>query len=153
LPEIESCYRIEEKEMPLVISHHLGDMIFETKIGKHKIINDVPPTPEWGGKDRHPTPPDYFIASLSSCIAAFVIQYCTQARLDASGMSVEITYEKATQPSHMKDIAVTINLPEVNLGGRLEAIKRVCRRCTVHETISKMGAVAINVIDKSGTKL
>jgi putative redox protein len=139
--------------MPSVTSHHLGDMIFETKIGKYKIINDVPPTPEWGGKDRHPTPPDYFIASLSSCIAAFVIQYCTQARLDASGMSVEITYEKATQPSHMKDIAVTINLPEVELGKRLEAIKRVSRHCTVHETISKMGAVAINVRDKSAKML
>jgi putative redox protein len=139
--------------MPSAISQHLGDMIFETTIGKHKIINDVPPTPEWGGKDRYPTPPDYFIASLSSCIAAFVVQYCAQARLDASGMSVEIMYEKATQPSHMKDIALTINLPEVNLGERVEAIKRVSRHCTVHETISKMGTVVINIRDKSGTKL
>jgi hypothetical protein len=51
----------------------------------------------------------------------------------------------------MKDIAVTINLPRVDLGQRMDAIERVSRHCTVHETISTMGAVAINVRDKSGT--
>jgi putative redox protein len=139
--------------MPSITSQHVGDMIFETTIGNHKIKNDVPPTPEWGGKDRHPTPPDYFIASLSSCIAAFVVQYCDQAGLDASGMLVEVTYEKGTQPSHMKDIVVNIDLPSIELGGRVEAIKRVARHCTVHETISKMGTPAINVKDKSGIDL
>jgi hypothetical protein len=46
------------------------------------------PTPEWGGKGRHPTPPDYFVASLSSCIAAFVQQYCAQSKIDATGNQV-----------------------------------------------------------------
>jgi uncharacterized OsmC-like protein len=137
--------------MPSVISQHLGDMVFETQVGKHKIINDVPATPEWGGKDRYPTPPDYFISSLSSCIGAFVVQYCDQVGLDASGMQVEVSYEKATQPSHMKDIAVNVDLPEVDLGQRADAIKRVIHHCTVHQTISKMDNLAINIADKSGT--
>jgi uncharacterized OsmC-like protein len=125
-------------------------MIFETQVGKHRILNDVPTTPEWGGQDRHPTPPDYFVASLSSCIGAFVVQYCQQAGLNASGMSVEVSYEKAAQPSHLKDLAVVINLPEVELRERLEAIKRVSQRCTVHETIARMGPLAIDVRDKLG---
>jgi putative redox protein len=136
--------------MPTVTSQHIGDMIFETSIGNHKIVSDVPTSPEWGGKDRHPTPPDYFVASLSSCIAAFVVQYCRQAGLDASGTLVEILYEKATQPSHLKDIVVNISMPQVSLGERIEAIRRVSAHCTVHETISRMGTVTINVKDKSG---
>jgi len=137
--------------MPSVVSQHLGDMVFETTIGKHKIINDVPATPEWGGGDRHPTPPDFFIASLSSCIAAFVVQYCGQAGLDASGISVEVTYEKGTQPAHLKDMVANINLPAVELGERAEAIKRVSLHCTVHETIARMGTLAVNVNDKAAT--
>jgi uncharacterized OsmC-like protein len=100
-------------------------MVFETNVGEHKILNDVPPTPDWGGKGRHPTPPDYFVASLSSCIAAFVVQYCNQVGLDWSDMSVEISYEKATDPAHLRDLAVNINLPNAEIGARAEASKRV----------------------------
>lgn len=137
--------------MPSITSQHLGDMVFETAIGNYKILNDVPATAEWGGKNRHPTPPEYFIASLSSCIAAFVMQYCNHSELDASGMSVEISYEKAAQPSHLKNIVVNINLPGIELGERVEAIKRVSRHCTIHETISKLGTetLEINVKDKT----
>jgi uncharacterized OsmC-like protein len=125
-------------------------MIFETQVGKHKIINDVPATPEWGGQDRYPTPPDYFMTSLSSCIGAFVVQYCNQVDLNARGMMVEVAYEKATKPPHMKEIVVNIDLPEVELGERAEVIKRVSHQCTVHQTISRMGSLVINVTDRSG---
>lgn len=135
--------------MPAIISKHMGDMLFTTRVGQHEIINDVPLTPDWGGKDRYPTPPDYFVASIASCIAAFVVQYCTQVGLDASDLAVELSYEKETKPAHFRDLAVTITLPNAKLGSRLEAIKRVASHCTVHETISRMGDLAITVVDKS----
>lgn len=136
--------------MPSVKSQHVGDMIFETQVGNHSILNDVPPTPEWGGKGRHPTPPDYFVASRSSSIAAFVQQYCAQTGVDASGMFVEIHYEKGTNPAHPKELIVDSHLPSADVGARAEAIKRVSGHCTVHETISKMQALSINVHDKTG---
>lgn len=135
--------------MPSVKSHHLGDMVFATQVGNHKILNDVPLTPDWGGKDRHPTPPDYFIASISSCVAAFVVQYCHQVGFDAADMIVETSFEKATNPAHMHSIAINVTLPNADVGERREAIKRVCRHCTVHETISRMGEVNITVVDKT----
>jgi uncharacterized OsmC-like protein len=122
-------------------------MVFETQVGTHKILNDVPPTPDWGGKNRHPTPPDYFIASISSCIAAFVVQYCDQIKLDSSGLVVEVTFEKEAKPAHLRDIAVKITLPNLDLGARIEAIKRVSQHCTVHETIARMGEVKVTVLD------
>ena len=135
--------------MPSVKSQHVGDMVFETQVGDHKIMNDVPPTPEWGGKGRYPTPPDYFVASLSSCIAAFVAQYCNQSGIDADGMWVDIEYEKVSQPAHLKELIVNIHLPNADVGSRLEAIKRVAGHCTVHETICKMEGLPIEVYDRS----
>jgi uncharacterized OsmC-like protein len=137
--------------MASVTSKHLGDMVFETQVGEHKILNDVPPTPDWGGKGRYPTPPDYFVASLSSCIAAFVVQYANQAGIDTADMSVEIDYEKATKPAHLKDLAVKINLPKADVGNRLAALKRVSGQCTVHETICKMEGLPIEVRDRNAT--
>lgn len=135
--------------MPSVISRHLGDRVFETEVGSHKILNDVVPTPEWGGKDRHPTPPDYFVASISSCIAAFVVQYCDRSGIDSSGLTVGLAYEKATNPAHLTALAVTVNLPNGEVGDRLEALKRVAQSCTVHETIARLGdGLAIEIRDR-----
>ena len=136
--------------MPSVKSRHVDDMVFETQVGNHTILNDVPPTPAWGGKGRHPTPPDYFVASLSSCIAAFVQQYCAQAGIDANGMFVEIHYEKATDPAHLNELLVDVHLPHADVGARAEAITRVSGHCTVHETICKMQGLPINVHDRTG---
>ena len=136
--------------MPSVKSQHVGDMVFETQVGDHKILNDVPPTLDWGGDGRYPTPPDYFVASLSSCIAAFVQQYCARSRIDATGMHVEIHYEKGTDPAHMKELMVDVCLPNADVGARAEAIKRVSNSCTVHETICKMQGLPISVHDQTG---
>jgi hypothetical protein len=64
-------------------------------------------------------------------------------------MSVEIHYEKGTDPAHLKELLVNVSLPNADLGGRAEAIKRVSGHCTVHETICKMQGLPVNVHDKT----
>ncbi|MBK1700745.1 OsmC family protein [Thiococcus pfennigii] len=136
--------------MPTIKTHHTGDMVFETEVGQHRILNDVMPTPEWGGKGRHPTPPDYFVASISSCVAAFVVQYCNRAGLDSSGMTIELSFEKGEKPAHLKDFVVDIHLPNAEVGERMAALKRAAEACTIHETIARMGeGLAIRVTDKT----
>lgn len=138
--------------MPSVVTRHNGDMVFETQVGEHKILNDVMPTPEWGGKGRHPTPPDYFVTSLSSCIAAFVVQYCQRAGIDSRDMSVEVAFEKGEKPAHMKDFVARIALPHGTVGERMEALKRAAEYCTVHETITRMTeGLAIEVRDATSS--
>jgi len=53
-------------------------------------------------------------------------------------MFVEIHYEKATNPAHLKELMVDVHLPKADVGARAAAIKRVSGHCTVHETICKM---------------
>jgi uncharacterized OsmC-like protein len=80
-----------------------------------------------------------------------VVQYANQAGIDTADMSVEIDYEKATKPAHLKDLAVKINLPKADVGNRLAALKRVSGQCTVHETICKMEGLPIEVRDRNAT--
>ncbi len=135
--------------MGKITSYHKGDMLFETKAGNHTILNDVPLTPAWGGKDRAPTPPEYFIVSLSSCIAAFVVQYGEKSEMNTQDISVDVTFDKGDKPAHLKNINIVINLPHADVKKRKEAIKRVCKHCTVHETIIRLEHVEISVVDKS----
>ncbi|RKZ37282.1 MAG: hypothetical protein DRQ49_16470 [Gammaproteobacteria bacterium] len=135
--------------MPKITSYHKGDMLFETKAGNHTILSDVPPSPEWGGKDRAPTPPEYFIVSLSSCIAAFIVQYADKVGINTQDMSVDVNFDKENKPAHLKNISVVINLPHAELKGREKAIQRVCEQCTVHETISRLEHIDVSVKDKN----
>jgi uncharacterized OsmC-like protein len=56
--------------MPAITTTYQGDMAFETVLGRHRLLIDVPAA--MGGQDRGPTPPELFVASLGSCVAAFV---------------------------------------------------------------------------------
>ena len=138
--------------MGTVTSSYKGDMLFETQSGNHTILNDVPATPEWGGSDRAPTPPEYLMMSLSSCIAAFLVKYCKQTDINTEGMSVEVDFEKSDQPVHLKNIKVLINLPNAEIGKHEKALKRVCEHCVVHETLTHIDHIDIS-LEVLGTRL
>jgi uncharacterized OsmC-like protein len=124
--------------MATITTSYKGDMLFETEIGKHKILVDVPEA--MGGKDRGPMPPQFFVASLGSCVAALVADYCNRVGLDADGMTVDVSFEKVADPTRLVDLKVTINLPNADISGREKALRRVAEHCPVHETICCMSA-------------
>ena len=132
--------------MEKITTYYQGDMLFESAIGKHKLTIDVPPP--MGGTDRGPLPPDLFVASLGSCIGAFVAQYCRNNNIDESGMTVDMTYEKATEPTRLINLKATVRLPNGDCGKRIKAIERVAHHCPVHETINTMGELQIDILGK-----
>lgn len=134
--------------MATIRTHHKGDMLFETKLGRHMLQVDVPP--DMGGSDRGPTPPEVFVASLGACVAALVANYCNKAKLSTEGLTVDITYDKASDPTRLVDMRVRIDLPNADVSGREEAIKRVADRCPVHQTICTLEGVDIEVSGASG---
>jgi len=80
-----------------IVTYYKGDMLFESHMGDHLLTIDVPA--DMGGEDRGPTPPQLFVASLGSCIAAFVAEYCYQHGIDNTGLTVEMSFEKASNPT------------------------------------------------------
>jgi uncharacterized OsmC-like protein len=129
--------------MAKISTSYKGDMLFETQLGRHNVIIDVPPG--MGGADRGPTPPEFFVASLGSCVAALVANYCNNSGLDASDLSVDVTFDKVEDPARLSNVQVLINLPNAELNGRQAAILRVAERCPVHETICSMDSVEISL--------
>jgi putative redox protein len=129
-----------------ITTYYKGDMLFESKLGTHSLLIDVPPG--MGGKDRAPTPPEIFIASLGSCVGAFVASYCTRSGIDAHDMTVDVTFDKADDPTRLVNLRVTINLPHGECAAREQAILRVAEHCPVHETISTLKGIQIEVLDR-----
>lgn len=137
--------------MAKITTSYKGNMLFESQIGKHRLTIDVPTS--MGGSDRGPTPPDIFVASLGSCIGAFVAQYCESHNIDTEGMTVDMTYEKAEDPTKLVNLKATINLPKGDCKQRIVAIRRVAEHCPVHETIATMQGLDIEILGKDQCKM
>jgi uncharacterized OsmC-like protein len=119
-------------------------MLFESRMGKHKVTIDVPA--DMGGDDRGPIPPQLFIASLGSCIGAFVAQYCEKNGINDEGMEVDITFDKAADPTRLVNLKAQVRLPKGECGKRVKAIERVAEFCPVHSTIRTMENLEIEIL-------
>jgi uncharacterized OsmC-like protein len=120
-----------------------GDMLFEVKSGNQTLTVDVPAA--MGGKDRGMTPTDLFAASLAACISVLVVAYCRDTRIDATGMSVELTYDKLDQPSRLGHFKAAIRIPAGGWEPRREGVLRAAERCPVHETIRHHEGLEVTV--------
>ena len=76
-------------------------------------------------------------------------QYCNRTGINAEGMTVDVTFDKADDPTRLTNIKATVRLPHGNCGARKEAIKRVAEHCPVHETITTMDNIEIVLCDES----
>ncbi|MDA8216664.1 MAG: OsmC family protein [Dehalococcoidales bacterium] len=130
--------------MPTITTNYKGDMLFETTIGRHKMTIDVPSS--MGGKDRGPVPPEVFVASLGSCIGAFIAEYCKNTGINSEGLSVDLTFDKADDPTRLVNLKATVNLPKGDCSKRVTALERVARHCPVHETISTMQGLDVTIL-------
>lgn len=133
--------------MGKISTYYKGDMLFETEMGSHRLTIDVPP--DMGGGNRGPTPPELLIASLGSCVGAFVANYCAKSGVDATDLRVDVDFDKADNPTRLVNVSVTVYLPHAECKNRRQAMQRVAEHCPVHETIVTMGDVEMRIIDKT----
>lgn len=129
--------------MGKITTYYKGDMLFESKLGNHNIVIDVPYM--MGGEDRGPTPPQLFVASLGSCVGAFVANYCERQGIDTRDMTVEISFDKVDNPTRLANLKIAVNLPHGECQNRDKAILRVAEHCPVHETISTLNKIEFKI--------
>ena len=131
--------------MPTISTSYKGNMLFESEMRGHRLAIDVPA--KMGGEDRGPTPPELFIASLGSCVAALVADYCERKDLDASGMSVDVSFGTDVNPTRLVDLRVRIHLPHATWDEKQEVIlERVAKHCPVHETLRTLQEVSFDIV-------
>ena len=121
--------------MAKVAIKHKGDLLLEAQVGNHTLGIDVPASV--GGKDRGMTPTELFGVSLGACIAAMVALYCKNSQIDATGLAVDVSYDKLDNPSRLGNFKATVRLPAELDEVRRKALLRVADRCPVHETIKE----------------
>jgi putative redox protein len=124
--------------MTKITTTYQGEMAFRTQLGDHVLTIDVPPA--MGGRNRGPTPPELFVASLGSCVAAFVASYCERAGVDDRGLAVDVEYDKADDPTRLVNLRVVVRLPNATCGHREAALRRA--------TISTLEDVSIEILDR-----
>ena len=132
--------------MGQIITQHKGGMLFETEMGKHKLIIEGPES--WGGKDRGPMPPQIFMASIGSCVGVLVAHFCDTHGLDDTGLQVTVDYDTADHPTRFTNINVTVNLPNAECDDDCtrNALASVAAHCPVHETITTLDEIKFNII-------
>lgn len=134
--------------MAKITTYYKGDMLFETVMGNHKLLIDVPEG--MGGQDRGPMPPQLFIASLGSCVAALIAEYCVTHDTDATDMTVDVTFDKVENPSRLTNIKVRVNMPHAMCSDerRIKTLKRVAEHCPVHATIETIQSIEFEIVGK-----
>ena len=71
--------------------------------------------------------------------------YCNRSGINTNGLSVDVSYDKADDPTRLVNVNVHIDLPNGDFAGREKAILRVAERCPVHQTICSLDEVQISL--------
>ena len=132
--------------MGKVTTHLKEGMLFESQLGNHKVLIEGPES--WGGKNTAPPPPQFFMASIGSCVGVLVAHFCDTHQLDATGLSVDVDYDSADHPTRFTNIKVTVHLPNAKCDDECtrKAIKNVAEHCPVHETITLLEDIKFLII-------
>jgi putative redox protein len=133
--------------MATLTTTYQGNMLFQASDGTHTINIDVPSG--MGGQGRGFMPPQLFIVSLGACVAALITQYCESHNIDATGLEVDINYDKAQNSSRMENLKAVVKLPNATVEKRENALRHVAKHCPVHETIMTTSSMDIEILDRT----
>ncbi len=96
--------------------------------------------------DGEPFGPVQMLAtSLALCTASAIQSYAQTAKLDISGLAIELHWEYADSPYRVSTYAMTLHLPDHLPEPRRRAFVRAADTCTVHQTLHHGAHVATTV--------
>jgi putative redox protein len=127
----------------MVITHE-GGLKFAAQVRSHRIVTDQPERA--GGEDAGPMPLELLGASLGTCIALYVQQFCHARSLPYEGMRVEVEQRGEKNPARVGEFFVRVFMPAELPEQYAEMLERVVRSCPSHNTLSDGAAMSIEVV-------
>lgn len=124
--------------MTKVTTYLEEDSLFHTRLGDHVVTTDP-------DRVEGPSPPEILVASLGACVGILVSDYCKRSGIDTTGLTVDVDYDKASNPYRLADFRVDINIPNGQVDDRVRAILRVAEHCPVHQTMCTLEGADIRV--------
>ncbi len=125
---------------PMVITHE-GGVRFGAQIRQHRLMVDQPLG--GGGEDSAPMPLELLGASLGTCVALYVQQFCHARGLPYQGMRVEVDPRGAQGRIGRFDVRVV--LPEPLPPQYAQLLERVARSCPAHNTLVHGAEIAVDI--------
>lgn len=127
---------------PMVITHE-GGVKFAAQLRSHRLVVDQPL--QGGGEDSGPMPIELLGASLGTCVALYVQQFCHSRGLPYEGMRVEVEQRGAQNPNRVGEFAVRVVLPQALPPQYAELLERVARSCPAHHTLELGAQVSMRI--------
>ena len=128
-------------QRPMVVTHE-GGLKFATDIRGHRLVVDQP---AGVGNDEGPMPLELLGASIGTCVALYVQQFCETRGLPYEGMRVEVEQIGARNPSRVGTFDVRVVLREEIPAEYAGMLERVARSCPAHNTLVTGAEVAVRV--------
>jgi putative redox protein len=125
---------------PIVVTHDSG-VRFTATIREHRIIVDQPV--RGGGEDAGPSPIELLGASLGTCIALYVQQFCAARNLPHDGLRVEVVQHGAANPNRVGKFAARVILADELPQQYMAMLERVAQSCPAHNTLVHGAAVDV----------
>jgi putative redox protein len=125
---------------PMVITHE-GGVKFAAQIRDHRVMVDQPQG--GGGEDSAPMPLELLGASLGTCVALYVQQFCHARGLPYEGMRVEVEPRGAQGRIGRFDVRVV--MPEPLPPQYAQLLERVAQSCPAHNTLAHGAEVAVAI--------
>jgi putative redox protein len=124
---------------PMVVTHE-GGLKFTADIRGHLVLVDQP---AGTGEDAGPMPLELLGASLGTCVALYVQQFCEARDLPYEGFRVEVEARGAKGRIGRYDVRVLMPAPLPPEYAAL--LDRVARSCPAHNTLAHGSEIDIQV--------
>ena len=128
---------------PAMVVTHEGGQRFVAQVRSHRILVDQPA--HAGGGDAGPMPIELLGASLGTCIALYVKQFCQSRGLPYDGMRVELEQHGAQNPNRIGEFVVRVLLPAKLPEHYATLLERVAKSCPAHNTLEHGAAVKVTI--------
>ena len=134
----------DDRVRPPIVVTHEGGMRFAAQVRSHRVPTDQPTRA--GGTDTAPSPIELLGASLASCIAFYVQQFCASRELPYAGMRVEAELRSAKNPPRVAEFVVRVIMPAELPEHYAQMLDRVVRSCPAHNTLADGSAVSVEIL-------
>jgi ribosomal protein S12 methylthiotransferase accessory factor len=99
-----------------------------------------------GGEGTAPEPFDYFLASLATCAAYYVLKFCEGRSISTDGITVRQSWER-DQNNTLARISISIGVPPEFPAKYHKALVRAANTCSVKKAILDPPEIVTEVVD------
>jgi uncharacterized OsmC-like protein len=138
-----SQYEFYEHTMHVRVDYK-GKLQFQAIARDHRVWSDQPL--ENGGEDAGMTPPEWFLASLGSCVGFYAVKYCQTRALDASGLKIDVSAEKMTdKPARLDNINIQLTLPLPLDPKHYQGLRAAVDSCLIENTLLHSPSITTSI--------